>query len=98
MKEFLVEMRTAVPESVDPAVRSRLGDDKSAAIARLTEEGKVTRLRRTSDDNKPYTIGFWTANDQVEFRQLIEQLPMYPWMRITMRPLTSHRFDPSRMS
>ncbi|MFI6086218.1 muconolactone Delta-isomerase family protein [Streptomyces sp. NPDC051217] len=96
MEEFLVEMRTTLPDDLTPDTRTRLELGEAATINRYAHEGRVKRLWRTSDGDGPYTVGFWLADGEAELRHLLGKLPLHPWMHVTVRPLTPHRFDPAK--
>jgi muconolactone D-isomerase len=93
--EFLVEFEVSVPSGTPASeVRDREQDEASAAT-RLVEEGHLVRLwRRAGASGATAAIGLYRAGSQAELDELLQALPLYEWLHVTVSPLEPHPNDP----
>ena len=91
--EFFTAFTVAVPEGTPDAE----SDDRHAREARraseLAAEGHLLRLWRLPPGG-PGALGLWRARDGAEMAAIIKSLPLDPWMRTDVTPLTPHPSDP----
>ncbi|MGW0969640.1 muconolactone Delta-isomerase family protein [Streptomyces sp. NPDC002516] len=93
MKEFLVELTTAVPDGTDPADVDRRRAAESVRARELAVQGRLFRLWRPVGERR--SIGVWRADDESELREkVLGSLPLWPWMTAVITPLESHPNDP----
>lgn len=78
-----------LPQDQLEGLRSRERD----MAAHLAAQGMLLRLWRLTD--APWgNIGLWRAGDRDELERAIDQLPLRPWMDLTIEVLTPHPSDP----
>jgi muconolactone D-isomerase len=95
MREFLVEITTAVPEgtSQDEVDQRRAAEADRAR--ELVGTGNLARLWRPVGESR--SIGVWRAADEDELHEkVLGTLPLRPWMTLTVTALESHPNDPGR--
>ncbi|MEW1636855.1 muconolactone Delta-isomerase family protein [Streptomyces sp. NPDC093801] len=95
MREFLVEITTAVP---DGTPRAEVDDRRAAEAVRARElaaAGHLDRLWRPVGELR--SIGLWRAADENELRtEVLGTLPLHAWMSFRVTPLEPHPNDPGR--
>jgi len=78
----------------------RLGELRAAEgrrAAELADQGVLLRLWRTPDE--PWSnLGLWDAPDEAALDGILQTLPLYPWMRISVMRLSEHPSDPALRS
>jgi muconolactone D-isomerase len=94
--EFLVELRTVIPEGIEEAEETVVRRGEAIRMAQLAAAGHVLRLWRISDQHGEFTTGLWRATDETELRGLLLTLPLSPWMGVVIRRLREHPNDPRR--
>ncbi|MEZ0112176.1 muconolactone D-isomerase [Catenulispora sp. EB89] len=93
MREFLVEITTAIPEGTDPAEVDRRRSAEAVRAAELAGSGHLFRLWRPEGELR--SIGVWRAGDEQELQEkVLGTLPLRPWMSVVVTPLVSHPNDP----
>lgn len=93
MKEYLVEIATAIPEGMEPAEADRLHAAEAVRAAEPAATGSLFRLWRPVGQLR--SIGVWRAADEVELReQVLGTLPLRPWMTVHVTAMGSHPNDP----
>ncbi|WP_194911068.1 muconolactone Delta-isomerase family protein [Catenulispora rubra] len=96
MREFLVEITTAIPEGTEPAEVDRRRAAEAVRAAELAESGHLFRLWRPEGELR--SIGVWRAGDEQELQEkVLGTLPLRPWMSLTVTPLVSHPNDPGKL-
>ena len=64
----------------------------------LVKEGHLVRVwRLTAPGGESRVLGLYRAGDRAELDRLLEALPLYEWMRVTVMPLEPHPNDPGAM-
>jgi muconolactone delta-isomerase len=93
--EFLVEFEVNIPDGTPESEIKHREDAEAAAAAKLVDEGHLVRLW------KPYVatgetkiLGLYRADSEAELDALLNPLPLYEWMRVTITPLEQHPNDP----
>jgi muconolactone D-isomerase len=93
MKEFLVEITTAVPEGTDPAEVERRRAAEAVRAKELAATGHLARLWRPVGELR--SIGLWRAADEADLHEkVLGTLPLRPWMTLTVTPVEPHPNDP----
>src|SRR6266403_4199194 len=97
--EFLVEFELEVPAGTpQPEVKQRELAESTAA-AKLAEDGHLIRLwRRPRVGDGTTAIGLYRAFSQAQLEDLLANLPLADWLRVTVTPLESHPNDPATAS
>jgi muconolactone delta-isomerase len=89
--EFFVAFAMTVPDGTpDQAV-----DDTVAAegrrVTELAGQGHLSRIWRLPDGR---TLGLYRAADEADLAVILRSLPLYPWMKLQVTPLSPHPSDP----
>ncbi|WP_392675561.1 muconolactone Delta-isomerase family protein [Streptomyces sp. LN785] len=93
MKEYLVELTTAVPEDADPAEVDRRRAAEAVRAGELAAAGHLVRLWRPVGELR--SIGLWRAADEAElYEKVLGTLPLWPWMTPTVTAVQPHPNDP----
>jgi len=93
MKDFLVEITTAVPAGTDPAEVDRRLAAEAVRARELAAAGHLFRLWRPRGELR--SIGVWRADSKQELHEkVLGTLPLRPWMSVTVTELVSHPNDP----
>ncbi|MDX6527505.1 MAG: hypothetical protein QOI43_3016 [Gaiellales bacterium] len=97
--EYLVDFTIDIPDgtsSTDVDSRSRAEAERVDALGR---EGHALRVWRPMPDNGRWrAIGLYRADDDAELNAILETLPLYSWMKISVQALAPHPNDPARAS
>jgi muconolactone D-isomerase len=90
--EFLVHLEQAIPPEMD---RDRLAAIKAAERARgeqLVADGKLRRIWRVPGRRATYSL--YAVDGPDELHEILSSLPLFPWMDIEVKALSSHALDP----
>jgi len=94
--EFLVDMRTTVPEGTSEETVEETKAREKVRAGELTDQGHLLRLWRPPlAPGEWRTFGLFAASDEAELRDLLASLPLYPWMAIEITPFSEHPNDPA---
>jgi muconolactone delta-isomerase len=93
MTEFLVQIDIEATDA-DPVRLEDLKCKERVRAKELASAGYLTRLWRVP--GRWANIGIWRADNEEQLRQVLDSLPLRPYMRIVINPLASHRSDPGR--
>jgi muconolactone D-isomerase len=97
--EYFVDFTIDIPDgtsSTDVDSRSRAEAER---VDELGREGHALRVwRPMPDDGRWRAIGLYRADDEAELHAILESLPLYSWMTISVRALAPHPNDPARLS
>ena len=94
--EYLVEFHINVPEGTSEGEVSDREQAEAAAAARLAADGHLVRVwKRTVGTGESNALGLYRAASKTELDALLEALPLYEWMSITVTPLERHPNDPA---
>ncbi|MET7745048.1 muconolactone Delta-isomerase family protein [Streptomyces sp. NPDC005385] len=95
MKEFLVEVTTAIPAGTDPAEVDRRRAAEAVRAGELIAAGHLVRLWRPVGELR--SLALWRANDEAElYDKVLHTLPLWPWMTGVVTALESHPNDPGK--
>jgi muconolactone delta-isomerase len=94
--EFLVEFEVNVPNDATASeVRARNRAEASAA-SRLVEDGHLVRLwKPPAAPGETKALGLYRADSEAQLTALLDGLPLYDWMRVTVTALELHPNDPA---
>jgi muconolactone D-isomerase len=94
--EFLVEFDIEVPDGTpESEVADRQAAEASAA-AKLAEDGHLLRAWKPPAAPAEWRVfSLYRAESETELNNLLQALPLYEWMRITVTPLAPHPNDPA---
>jgi muconolactone D-isomerase len=91
-EEFMVWIRNQYPVATPTEGHSELIDREKNRVAELVAEGTLIRLWRIAGRRE--NVGLFVAKTASELHQILESLPMYPHLKITVIPLAHHDSDP----
>jgi muconolactone D-isomerase len=95
--EYLVDFTIDIPDGTSSADVDRRARAEAKRVDALGREGHVLRVwRPMPDDGRARAIGLYRADDDVELKAILEALPLYPWMTISVRALAPHPNDPAQ--
>ncbi|OLT12075.1 muconolactone delta-isomerase [Pseudonocardia sp. CNS-139] len=86
--EFLVRASNRLPADFPPERRAEMRTGERAIAARWRQEGMLQRLWRVP--GRTDWIGLFTADDPTVLHDALTTLPMYPWLDLTVEPLSTH--------
>jgi muconolactone D-isomerase len=93
--EFLTRVTIDTGELVS-GEREALLNSEAQRARELFEQGHLVRVWRPVSD-KWMNIGLWQASDEAELTEVLDSLPLRPFMSITIERLLDHPNDPARM-
>lgn len=85
---FHVQMDVQIPPSLDPNVAAQLIAKEKAYSQELQHNGKWRHIWRIVGEYANYSI--FDVEDNAELHQLLSNLPLYPFMKISVTPLCRH--------
>jgi muconolactone D-isomerase len=93
--DYLIDFTTTVPDGTSTAEVEERSTGEGTRVAELAEQGHALRVwKPIPDDGRWRAIGLYRADDDAELQTILESLPLYPWMEITITPLGEHPNDP----
>ena len=93
--EFLVEFEVNVPSEAPASEVEVRNSAEASAAARLVEEGHLIRLwTPPAVPGETKAVGLYRADSEAHLADLLEALPIYDWMHVTVTPLEPHPNDP----
>jgi len=85
---YLVHMIVNLPASLAPEEAARIKADEKAYSQALQQEGKWPHLWRVVGEYANYSVFEVASND--ELHATLSNLPLFPFMQITVTPLAKH--------
>lgn len=85
---FMVQMQVNIPATLDKAVADQLKKEEKEMSQKLQREGKWRDLWRVVGQYANVSIFNVSGND--ELHTILSALPLYPFMTISVTPLTQH--------
>jgi muconolactone D-isomerase len=93
MKEFLVEITTTIPNGTNPAEVDARRAAEAVRAKELAATGNLGRLWRPVGELR--SIGLWRADNEADLHaNVLDTLPLRPWMSVSVTPLEAHPNDP----
>jgi muconolactone D-isomerase len=97
--EYLIDFRIAIPDDATPEERKERLDGEVTRVAELAEQGHAFRVWRPlpqPEDGTIWVYGLYAADSDAEMREILDSLPLRPWMEVSLTPLQEHPNDPAR--
>jgi muconolactone D-isomerase len=93
--EFLVEFDIGIPKGTSEIEVAEREQAEAVAAAALVAQGHLLLVwRLTAPDGENKVLGLYRADSKAQLDRLLEALPMYDWMHITLTALEPHPNDP----
>jgi muconolactone D-isomerase len=93
--EYLIDFTIDIPDGTPATDVDQRAQAESDRVGVLAAEGRVLRVwRPTPDDGRQRAVGLYRAADDAELNAILESLPLYSWMTISVRALAPHPNDP----
>ena len=88
---FHVRMDVAIPHDLDPDVRAETVAREKARALEIQRSGKWPHLWRIAGQYA--NISIFDVESNAELHEILGSLPLFPFMTITVDPLTTHPSD-----
>jgi muconolactone D-isomerase len=88
---FLVRMDVRIPHGLDAEVRQETVAREKAYSQELQRAGKWPHIWRVVGEYSNYSIFDVASND--ELHDVLSELPLFPYMEISVTPLAQHPSD-----
>ncbi|GGJ05107.1 muconolactone Delta-isomerase [Halopseudomonas pertucinogena] len=85
---FKVEMKVNIPHDIDADVINEIKAREKAYAQDLQRQGKWRHLWRVAGSYA--NVSIFDVADNAELQELISNLPLFPYMDITVAPLCRH--------
>lgn len=85
---FKVEMKVNIPSAMSAEVAAEIKATEKAYAKKLQEQGKWRHLWRVAGSYS--NVSIFDVDDNAELQDLISNLPLFPYMDITVAPLCRH--------
>jgi muconolactone delta-isomerase len=89
--EFFVTFTLTVPDGTPDQVAADTTVAEGRRVTELATAGHLERVWRLPDER---TLGLYRAADAAELEAVLRSLPLYPWMNVSVTPLSKHPSDP----
>lgn len=86
--DFLLHLRVNYPHQVDDATRERLVAAELRLARQLVYEGVIRHIWRIPGRWENWSV--WRAPDPSALHTRLQELPLWPWLDITVHPLADH--------
>jgi muconolactone D-isomerase len=97
--EYLIDFTIDIPAGTPATDVDQRSQAEADRVSVLATEGHVLRVwRPTPDDGRWRATSLYRADDEAELNTILESLPLYPWMTISVRALAPHPNDPAVVS
>jgi len=95
--DYLIDFLITVPDAAAPAEVQERMTGEGTRVAELAAQGHVLRVwRPLPDDGRRRALGLYRADSDAELEEIIDSLPLRPWMEISVTALAEHPNDPAR--
>ncbi|WP_304639674.1 muconolactone Delta-isomerase [Pseudomonas sp.] len=85
---FKVEMKVNIPHDMSASVAADIKAAEKAYAQNLQEQGKWRHLWRVAGSYA--NVSIFDVEDNAELQELISNLPLFPYMDISVAPLCRH--------
>ncbi|HEY2435676.1 MAG TPA: muconolactone Delta-isomerase family protein [Solirubrobacteraceae bacterium] len=95
--DYLVEFIITIPGDAPPAEIEQRTAGETTRVAELAAQGHVLRVwTPLPEDGRKRALGLYRAASDQELEQILDSLPLRPWMEISVTALAEHPNDPTR--
>jgi muconolactone D-isomerase len=93
--EFLTDMVTTVPDGTPSDVVADTKRREAIRAGELAEQHHLLRLwKPPAVEGEWRTLGLFAADNEPHLQEILASLPLHPWMKVEVVPLTPHPSDP----
>jgi muconolactone D-isomerase len=93
--EFLADMVTTVPAGTSDETVEDTKAREAVRARELIDQGHLLRLWKPPRvDGEWRTWGLFRAEDEAQLLELLDSLPLHPWMHVDVTALGAHPNDP----
>lgn len=85
---FHVCMTVQIPHDADPERIKQLGEDEHERARELQQQGKWVHLWRVA--GKYANVSVFKVDDPAELHEVLNSLPLYPYMEVEVTALCHH--------
>lgn len=89
--EFFVWFTMTVPDGTPDQVVANTVAAEGRRVTELAAQGHLTRIWNLPDGR---ILALYRAADEAELAGILRSLPLYPWMKAPVTPLSPHPSDP----
>lgn len=89
--KYLVRMDMNMPEGLAADERTALLEQEAVRSHQLQREGKWPEIWRVVGEQALYNVFDVAGNE--ELHEILQGLPLFPYMRISVTPLAPHPLD-----
>ena len=94
--EFLVSFDINVPDGTPGSEVEDRQTAEASAADKLAEDGRLLRVwKPPAAPGELKALSLYRAESEAELNRLLQALPLYDWMQITITPLAPHPNDPA---
>lgn len=92
MQEYLVNIKISWPSGITEEELAQLTVTEREMAKKRSQEGHLVRMWRVPGRRENW--GLWRAKDTSELHEIISQLPVWPYMDVSVHALADHPVDP----
>ena len=97
--EYLVDFTITVPEGTPASELEQRTTGEGTRVAELAAQGHALRVwKPLPTDGRWRALGLYQAADDAQLEEILDSLPLRPWMDISVTVLAEHPNDPARTS
>jgi muconolactone D-isomerase len=97
--DYLVDFTVTVPEGTPASELEQRTTSEGIRVAELAAQGHALRVwRPLPEDGRSRAVGLYRAADDSELQAILESLPLWPWMEVSVTALAEHPNDPALSS
>lgn len=90
--EFLARIEQQIPPDIDPELLASVKAAEKIRGQELVEAGLMRRIWRLP--GRRAVMALYDVESADELHDVISSLPLFPWLDVTITPLSSHALDP----
>jgi muconolactone D-isomerase len=97
--EYLIDFLITIPQDAPAASAEERLAGEVTRVAELADEGHALRVWRplpVPEDGRTRVFGLYRADSDAEMWEILDSLPLRPWMDVSFTPLAEHPNDPAR--
>jgi muconolactone delta-isomerase len=94
VQEFHTTFTVTGTDGVEPQVIDEARAGEARSTRKYAEDGFLERLWRLPGEGR--ALGLWQPDDAGQLDEMLAALPLSPWLRVEVTPLTEHPSDPAK--